>query len=87
MKEQKVKSLLLDHIGDRLRLFGISQEELAGDFDLVKSGLLDSMAFVDLVGALEQQLGVQIDFDKVLEDERFTTVSGLAGLFIANLDE
>lgn len=87
MKEQQVKSLLLGHIGDRLRLFGITQEELAGDFDLVKSGLLDSMAFVDLVGALEQKLGVQIDFEKVMEDERFTTVAGLADLFIANLDE
>jgi acyl carrier protein len=87
MKEQEVKSILMDHLDGRLRLFGISPAELDGDFDLVRSGLLDSMAFVDLVGALEEKLGVQIDFEKVMEDERFTTVSGLLGLFIFNLNE
>ena len=57
------------------------------DFDLVKSGLLDSMAFVDLVGALEEKLNQQIDFEKVMEDERFTTVSGLISLFTHNAND
>jgi acyl carrier protein len=81
MKDQEIKSLLLEHIGERLKLFGISPTELDNDFDLVKSGLLDSMTFVDLVGALEEKLKQEIDFEKVMEDERFTTVSGLISLF------
>lgn len=81
MNEKVIKDSLLNFLEDRMNMFGISQTELDADFDLVKSGLLDSMAFVDMIGALEEQLGVEIDFDKVMEDERFTTFSGVIDLF------
>ena len=81
MSEKMIKESLLDFLEDRMNMFEISQSELDADFDLVKSGLLDSMAFVDMIGALEEQLGVEIDFDQVMEDERFTTLSGVIELF------
>jgi acyl carrier protein len=87
MNVQKIKDLLVEQIDERLKLFGISPSELDDEFDLVKSGLLDSMGFVDLVGALEEKLEHQIDFEKVMEDESFTTLSGLISLFIRNSND
>jgi len=81
MKDQEIKDLLMQHLDERLHLFGITRAELDMDFDLVKSGLLDSMAFVDTISVLEEKLNIQIDFEKVMEDERFTTVSGVIDLF------
>ncbi len=81
MKDQEIKDLLMQHLDERLHLFGITHAELDMDFDLVKSGLLDSMAFVDTISVLEEKLNMQIDFEKVMEDERFTTVSGVIDLF------
>jgi len=41
------------------------------EFDLVESGLLDSMALIDLVHRLEQVLGVRLDLETLdLEDWR-----------------
>jgi acyl carrier protein len=41
------------------------------EFDLVESGLLDSMALIDLVHRLEQVLGVRLDLETLdLDDWR-----------------
>lgn len=41
------------------------------EFDLVESGLLDSMALIDLVHRLEQVVGVRLDLETLdLEDWR-----------------
>ena len=46
-------------------------------FDLVKSGLLNSIEFVDLAASLEQYCSVEIDFEKALDSGEFTTLGGL----------
>lgn len=49
--------------------------------DLFETGVLDSMAFVDLVMHLEQQFGVRISADE-LEPDNFRSVAKIAG-FVA----
>jgi len=46
---------------------------------LIESGLLDSLALVELVFAIEQELGVQIPAER-LEVERFRTLAKLVDL-------
>jgi len=87
MKEQEINELLMQYIDERLALFGIGKAEIDMEFDLVKSGLLDSMAFVDMIGALEEEIKVQVDFEKLIEEERFTTVRGVIELFTDTPDE
>ena len=72
---------IVDSLRDKLDMFGIRKDELNGDFDLVKSGLMDSMAFVSFVGDLEVHFGKELDFENILDDESFTTLEGLAKLF------
>jgi acyl carrier protein len=51
----------------------------APDADLVQSGVLDSLALVELLFAIEQELGITIPSDR-LEIERFRTLELLAEL-------
>lgn len=82
MNDKEIKEFLLERLENRLKIYGLTRNELKGDFDLVKSGLLDSMAFVSLIGDMEEQFGVEIDFESVKEDELFTTISGVIDLFV-----
>ena len=72
---------MLELLSNRLKMFGIKEGEIKGDFDLVKSGLMDSMAFVNFIGEMEKTFDHEIDFDSVLEDEGFTTVKKITELF------
>ena len=76
-----IKDAIVFKISDRLESYDLSESEIKGDFDLVKSGLMDSMSFVELVGSMEEKYQVEIDFEKIMEDEKFTTISGLVNLF------
>jgi len=87
MKDQEIKELLMRYIDERLALFGIGKAEIDMNFDLVKSGLLDSMAFVDMISALEEEIKVQVDFEKLMDEERFTTFQGVIELFTETPDE
>jgi len=54
------------------------------DTDLIETGSLDSLALVDLIFQLEQELGVSIQLGEV-SVEGFRTVRGIAEL-LARLD-
>ena len=47
------------------------------DFDLVESGILDSLAFVELLALLEAELGATIEFEN-LEIEDFRTIASIS---------
>lgn len=49
------------------------------DTDLIESGLLDSLALVELLHALETELGVEVPLDS-LEIESFRSVETIAEL-------
>jgi acyl carrier protein len=49
------------------------------DADLIEGGVLDSLALVELLFAIEQELGVEIPAER-LEIERFRTLASLAEL-------
>ena len=44
--------------------------------DLLSSGLLDSLAFIDLIAYIEEGTGAQIDLMEI-DLEEFTTIEGL----------
>jgi D-alanine--poly(phosphoribitol) ligase subunit 2 len=61
-----------------VRIFESMNLELPpGDLDLFETGLLDSMAFVQLLMSLEETLGVTVAFED-LEIDNFRTVDQLA---------
>lgn len=81
MKTAEIKNELIALISPRMKLLGIREREINDRLDLVSSGFVNSMEFVELVGDLETKFGVEIDFEKVTGEDGFTTVGGLIKLF------
>jgi acyl carrier protein len=49
----------------------------AGDTDLIATGLLDSLALVEMLARVEQEFGVTIEFEE-LEIENFRSICSIA---------
>jgi acyl carrier protein len=81
MDNKQLQALIVEHLVDRLVRLGVHERELDRNFDLVRSGLLDSLGFIDLVAALEQATGRQVDLEKALESSDATTMNGIFELF------
>lgn len=81
----EIRKQLLGLLHERLMRIGISENEISAQFDLVKSGLLNSLEFVDLVASLEKSFNTEIDFEKALAAGDFTTIEGLSKAFSNNL--
>ena len=74
--EKKIRSIILQFLQKRAQRLGIKEKLLLSDFELLRSGLLDSMSFLDLIAALEEQFKIQIDFEDKSSSE-FSTLAGL----------
>lgn len=60
---------ILNTIRGRARAIGFPEHELTMKTDLVRSGLYDSMSFIDLVVSMEEAFGVEIDLEKISPDQ------------------
>jgi acyl carrier protein len=79
--ENNIKKQLFILLEDKLRRLSIRDNELGDNFDLVKSGLLNSLEFVDMVASLEKAFGTEIDFEQALDAGDLTTMGGLIRAF------
>ncbi|MGQ9651257.1 MAG: phosphopantetheine-binding protein [Phycisphaerae bacterium] len=61
---------------------GITLAEPADDVDLLDEGLIDSMGFVELIAAVENYLGHEIDLSGH-DLEEFTTLGGFVRVMSA----
>lgn len=68
---------MLELLGDKLSRYGIKSGELNDRFDLLRSGLLNSLEFVEFIAGMEKSLGKEMDFEKAVEQEDFTTIKGV----------
>jgi acyl carrier protein len=67
----------------RMQRLGLERSELTDDLDLVRSGILDSLGFVDLIADLEQHTGKQVDLELALEANGATRLGAVINLFEA----
>ena len=77
---------MIEHNGVNKKLTELFAEKLSlevssVDTDLVETGLLDSLALVELLAQLEETFGVSISTDD-LELENFRSIASIAG-FVA----
>lgn len=71
----------MELLRDKLQRIGIRETELGDNFDLVKSGLLNSLEFVDIVASMEKIYLIEIDFEQALDKGELTTLGGLIRAF------
>lgn len=72
---------VMDMIREKLERLSIKESELGNGFDLVRSGLMNSLEFVDLVADLEKLHDYEINFESALASGDFTTIGGLLRAF------
>lgn len=81
MAESPVRSAIAERLEQRLARLGLSPGDISDDLDLVRSGVLDSLGFVDLIADLENATGKQVDLELALEQGNATTVGSIVSLF------
>ncbi|MBP7513356.1 MAG: acyl carrier protein [Flavobacteriales bacterium] len=81
MAENPVRQVLAERVSQRLVRLGLSPADLTDDLDLIRSGVLDSLGFVDLIADLESATGKQVDLERALEHRNATTVANVISLF------
>jgi acyl carrier protein len=77
VSEADLRRDLRGFITDRFLPLGLA-EPLADDDDLVDAGILDSLAFVELVEEIQSRYGVRVE-DVEVTEENFGSVAALAG--------
>lgn len=81
MGEDELRTIIADRLARRLERLGLRRSELTDDLDLVRSGIVDSLGFVDLIADLEQAAGKQVDLERALEHKGATRVGSIIDLF------
>ncbi|HTP64034.1 MAG TPA: acyl carrier protein [Geobacteraceae bacterium] len=71
-----IREFLLDFVAERLMLRGYSAAQISDDFDLLASGAIDSLAFMEMIVALQEQFDVELDFDEV-DPEQLSVIGPL----------
>ena len=72
-----VRMFLKDYLGRKLEANGRGVcEDLPEDCDLLLSGMIDSIGLLDLVAAIQEFAGREIDFE-ILDPEEMTIVGPL----------
>jgi acyl carrier protein len=72
-----VRAFLKDYLGRKLKVNGRGAcEDLPDDCDLLLSGMIDSIGFLELVAAIQDFAGRDIDFE-ILDPEEMTIVGPL----------
>jgi acyl carrier protein len=85
--EMNIRKIILDQLKEKLARFGVSEHEITERFDLVKSGLVSSLEFVNLIATMEKLLNAEIDYETALQADDFTTVAGLIRTFENHINE
>ncbi len=66
-----------ERIADILKRKGIDADKINGDSSVITSGIIDSMAFVNVLLEIEDEFGIEIDFANT-ELNGIATLNGLA---------
>lgn len=78
---EQVRGFLLDHFSERLSAAGYVPQEVPDDFDLLTKGIIDSFGVMELVVALEERFGVEVDFENLAAED--LTVIGPFARYVA----
>jgi acyl carrier protein len=71
-----IRRAVLDALEPRAAAMGVPPEDLDGSFDILGSGVVDSLAFVELLLGVETALGRPIELER-LSFEELTSLDGL----------
>lgn len=81
--KNQIREFVCNSLKERADRMNISIDEIEDDCNLLESGLLDSMGFVDLMVSVEQHFDVEFHFEE-LDPSEFTTLPGFLNCAVKN---
>lgn len=73
----EIKAFVVEELDEALRDAGIDPAAVPDDLDLVDAGVIDSLGMIEVITAVEERFGVEIDFEE-LDPELLTVVGSFA---------
>ena len=73
---EDVRHLLLARFADSLSANGIQASDVRDDFDFLAEGLIDSLGILEMISAVEEHFGLQLDLEE-LDPEQLTVIGPL----------
>jgi acyl carrier protein len=70
---EEVRAFILEDLVEPLAELGLSPEEISDDFDLLTSGVIDSLGLLELIAEVNERFGLDIDYEE-LDPEGLTIV-------------
>lgn len=81
MTESEVKKFIIEQLTTKFKRIGYVEKYLLKDFNLVQTGILDSLQFIELLALIEKKFGIEINFENE-QPASFTTLVGLTKLVL-----
>jgi acyl carrier protein len=72
----EIRVFVVGVIEEQLAMKGYPLEDVSDDFDLLTSGVIDSLSFLELTVALQEEFDVELDFDEI-DPEQFSIIGPL----------
>lgn len=66
---EQVRALVLDELVEPLAALDLEPAEVSDDFDLLHEGVIDSLGLLEMIAAVEERFGIEIDFEALAADE------------------
>ncbi len=60
-----VKAFVIDFVAEELAAVNVAPDDVTDDYDLLATGTIDSLGLLELVGAIEDFVGVRISFEEL----------------------
>ena len=73
----QIRTFIVARLTDILRAKGKPADGVTDQTNMIQDGLVDSLGFLEITTAIENEFDVELDFAE-LDPETFTTVGGLA---------
>ena len=78
----EVRAFLLDHYSEGISANGFEGGAVPDDFDLLTEGVIDSFGILEMIAAMEERFGFEVDFESI--DPQDLTVVGPLSRFVEN---
>jgi acyl carrier protein len=72
-----VAAFVVAELDEPLREAGLDPREVGDELDLLTTGIVDSLGMIELIMALNERFGLDVDFEG-LDPEEFTVLGPLA---------
>ena len=76
MSEDAVRAFIRQKIREAAARKGVDFDSIGENENLFQAEVLDSLGFLELVGAVESQFDLEVDFSE-MDPSEFTTIKGL----------